>query len=270
MNGGPAVDVSAAATLPGDVCRRVHIERVMGTVVSFDFRGRAPADGAVERAVAWLHEVDARFSPYKADSEVSRLADDMLSEEAAHPDVRAVLAMCEAIRVESDGAFDARRWSADGRLDPSGLVKGWAIQRAADDLDAAGARDFAIGAGGDIVARGEPEPGRPWRVGIRHPRVADRVAAVLAVRDLAVATSATYERSAHIRDPRSRSATLDLQSLTVVGPSLTWADAYATTAFVMGFPGLAWVADHDGYGALAITADDRVIWTPVVEGVLAR
>ena len=89
----------------------------------------------------------------------------------------------------------------------------------------------------------------------------------MAVRDLAVATSATYERGTHIRDPRSRT-TLDLHSLTVVGPSLTWADAYATTAFVMGLPGLAWVADHDGYGALAITAGDRVIWTPVVEQVL--
>jgi thiamine biosynthesis lipoprotein len=250
--------------------RRVHVERVMGTVVSFDLRGEDPAPGALERAVAWLHEVDARFSPYRLDSVVSRLADGTMTERDAHPDVRAVLAMSEALRIDSGGAFDVRRWSADGRLDPSGFVKGWAVQRAADELDAAGARDLAIDAGGDVVARGEAEPGRPWRVGIRHPRIIDRVAAVLGVRDLAVATSATYERGEHIRDPRSRRPALDLQSLTVVGPSLTWADAYATTAFVMGLDGLAWVADHAGYGALAITADDRVIWTPVVETVLMR
>lgn len=256
-----AVSASAASS----VARRVHVENVMGTVVSFDLRGGEPPAGAIERAVAWLHEVDARFSPYRPDSEVSRLADGTLAERDAHPDVRAVLAMCEALRVDSDGAFDARGWSSDGRLDPSGLVKGWAVQRAADELDAAGVRDFAIGAGGDIVARGEPEVGRSWRVGIRHPREMDRVAAVLAVTDLAVATSATYERGAHIRDPRSASASADLQNLTVVGPSLTWADAYATTAFVLGLDGLAWVADHTGYGALAITNDDRVIWTPVVE-----
>jgi thiamine biosynthesis lipoprotein len=240
----------------------------MGTVVSFDLRGADPAPGALERAIAWLHEVDARFSPYRPDSEVSRLAEGTLTEREAHPDVRAVLAMCEAARVDSGGAFDVRRWSADGRLDPSGLVKGWAVQRAADELDAAGARDFAIDAGGDVVARGEAEVGRPWRVGIRHPRIVDRVAAVLSVSDLAVATSATYERGAHIRDPRSKRPAMGLQSLTVVGPSLTWADVYATTAFVMGLDGLAWVADHAGYGALAITADDRVIWTPVVENVL--
>lgn len=260
--------VASPAPAPSD--RRVRVERVMGTVVSFDVRGDEPAPWALERAVAWLHEVDARFSPYLPDSEVSRLADGTLTEQGAHPDVRAVLAMCEALRVESGGAFDARRWSADGRLDPSGLVKGWAVQRAADELDAAGVRDFAIDAGGDVIARGEPEPGRPWRVGIRHPRIVDRVVGVIRASDLAVATSATYERGAHIRDPRSHRAVLGLQSLTVVGPSLTWADAYATTAFVMGFEGLAWVADHEGYGALAITADDRVIWTPVVEDVLDR
>jgi thiamine biosynthesis lipoprotein len=250
--------------------RRVHVEHVMGTVVSFDFRAGEPRPAALQRAIAWLHEVDERFSPYRPDSEVSRIADGTLTECEAHPDVRAVLAMCEALRVDSDGAFDARRWSSDGRLDPSGLVKGWAVQRAADELDAAGVRDFAIGAGGDIVSCGEPEIGRAWRVGIRHPREADRVAAVVAVTDLAVATSATYERGAHIRDPRSARASGDLQSLTVVGPSLTWADAFATTAFVLGLDGLAWVADHAGYGALAITNDDRVIWTPVVDELLVR
>jgi thiamine biosynthesis lipoprotein len=250
--------------------RIVHVEHVMGTVVSFDLRGDEPPAGSLDRAVAWLHEVDERFSPYRPDSEVSRLADGTLSEPEAHPDVRSVLAMCEALRVDSDGAFDARRWSTDSRLDPSGLVKGWAIQRAADELDAAGVRDFAINAGGDVVTRGEPEAGRAWRVGVRHPRQPDRVAAVLGISDLAVATSATYERGAHIRDPRTGEATGGLQSLTVVGPSLTWADAYATSAFVLGLDGLAWVADHAGYGALAITADDRVIWTPTVEDVLER
>jgi thiamine biosynthesis lipoprotein len=260
-----ATAVVPVMAVPG---RRVHVEPVMGTMVSFDLRGTEPAAGALEKAIAWLHEVDARFSPYRPDSEVSRLADGTLTERDAHPDTRAVLGMCEALCLDSGGAFDARKWSSDGRLDPSGLVKGWAVQRAADDLEAAGARDFAIDAGGDVVARGESEPGRPWRVGIRHPRLAHQVATVLAVSDLAVATSAAYERGAHIQDPGSHEAPTGLQSLTVVGPSLTWADAYATAAFVMGREGLAWVADHAGYGALAITADDRVVWTPVVEGVL--
>jgi thiamine biosynthesis lipoprotein len=260
----------AAAATPRVVERHVHAERVMGTVVSFDLRGERPVSGALDRAVARLHDVDARFSSYRADSEVSRLADGTLTERDAHPDVRAVLAMCDALQIDSGGAFDARRWSPDGRLDPSGLVKGWAVQRAADELAAAGLRDFAIDAGGDLVTRGEPEAGRPWRVGIRHPGAGHRVAAVLAVGDLAVATSGLYERGPHIRDPRTHRATRGLQSLTVAGPSLTWVDAYATTAFVMGLDGLSWVADHAGFGALAITSDDRMIWTPVLQDVLAR
>ena len=236
---------------------------VMGTVVSFDIRdhGPAPDPAALDDVIAWLHAVDRRFSPYLADSEISRIADGRLVERNAHPDVREVLHLADQLAVDSDGAFDARRWSADGRLDPSGLVKGWSIQIAADRLVAAGARAFSINAGGDIVTRGGPVPGTGWRVGIRHPDRLDRVASVLTVRDGAVATSAAYERGAHIRDPRDNRVPGGVRSMTVVGPSLTWADAYATTAYVMGLGGLDWVAARDGYSALAITWDDRVRWT---------
>lgn len=237
----------------------------MGTVVSFDIRDRDVPQAALDDAVAWLHEVDQRFSPYLADSEISRIADGSLAEADAHPDVREVLAMVDRLAVDTGGAFDARGWSPDGRLDPSGFVKGWSVQVAADRLAAAGARDFSINAGGDIVARGGPEPGVDWRVGIRHPDRADRVAAVLAVRDRAVATSAAYERGSHIRDPRNARVPAGWRSVTVVGPSLTWADAYATTAYVMGPGGLEWVAAHDGYAALAITWDDQVVWTPAMD-----
>jgi thiamine biosynthesis lipoprotein len=237
----------------------------MGTVVSFDLRDTDVPAAAVDDAIAWLHEVDRRFSPYLADSEISRIADGSLAEADTHPDVREVLAMVDRLALESGGAFDARRWSADGRLDPSGFVKGWSVQVAADRLVAAGARAFAISAGGDIVARGGPEPGVDWRVGVRHPDRPDRVAAVLRARDLAVATSAAYERGGHIRDPRNGRVPGGVRSMTVVGPSLTWADAYATTAYVMGHGGLDWIAAHDGYAALAITWDDQVIWTPSMD-----
>ena len=193
---------------------------------------------------------------------MSRLIRGELDEETCAPDLRAILGLCEDLRRTSGGAFDIRRHRADGRPDPTGLVKGWAIEEASLVLDAAGAADYTINAGGDIVARGEPEPGRAWRVGIRHPRLADRVAAVLAVRDLAVATSGGYERGDHIVDPRTGRPPRDLLSFTVVGPSLTYADAYATIGFVLGLDGPAWVHGHPGYGAYAITADERVVWTP--------
>lgn len=240
----------------------------MGTVVSFDVReADAGCDvvAAIDRAMAWLHEVDRRFSPYRADSEIARLADGRLPLAGAHADTKAVLALCEAMRLDSGGVFDAWHWAPDGRLDPSGLVKGWSVQRAADDLVNAGLRAFAINAGGDVVVVGGDRLERPWRIGIRHPDDTDAVAAVIELGDGAVATSGTYERGDHIRDPRPATAAAGpperWRSLTVVGPSLTWADAYATTAFVMGRGGLAWVVDHVGYDALAISADDRVLRT---------
>jgi thiamine biosynthesis lipoprotein len=248
----------------------VHrVERIMGTVFVFDVRGDGVRPSAVDEVVALLDDIEARFSPFLPDSEVSRLIRGQLEEEECAADLRAILGLCEDLRRTSDGAFDIRGHRPDGRPDPTGLVKGWATEEAALLLEAAGATDFAINAGGDIVARGEPEPGRAWRVGIRHPRIEDRLAAVLAVRDLAVATSGAYERGEHIIDPRTGRPADDLLSVTVTGPSPTYADAYATIAFVMGLDGPAWVARHPGYGAYAITTDERAIWTPEIEQLLA-
>ena len=178
--------------------------------------------------------------------------------------------LCEDLRRTSDGAFDIRRHRPDGRPDPTGLVKGWALEEASLILDEAGATAFSINGGGDIVTRGEAAPGQPWRIGIRHPHEPDKVAAVLLLSDLAIATSGGYERGDHIVDPRTGEVPGALHSMTVVGPSLTAADAYATAAFVLGLDGLAWVHGHAGYGAYAITADDRAVWTPRVGDLLDR
>jgi thiamine biosynthesis lipoprotein len=152
------------------------------------------------------------------------------------------------------GFFSVR---ASGRLDPLGFVKGWAVARVADRLAAAGARRFLVDAGGDVVARG-----RPWRIGIRHPHEHEQLAAVVAVEDLAVATSGEYERGAHIIDPHTGAPPTGLLSVTIVGPDLALADAYATAAFAMGTAGPAWTATLDGYDAMCITSDRRVLSTP--------
>ena len=147
-------------------------------------------------------------------------------------------------------------------LDPSGYVKGWSIELAARMLEAAGATIFCINAGGDIAIRGVPEPDRPWRVGIRHPEWADMVAVTLELEGpIAVATSATYERGAHIVDPNSGEAVTDIASATVVGPDLGVADAYATAVFVMGEGGVDWIESQDGYSAYIITHDGRTRWS---------
>jgi thiamine biosynthesis lipoprotein len=239
----------------------------MGTVITLDIRDADVTEPAIDAVFAWFHDVDAMFSTFRDDSEITRLGRGEISEDDCHRDVCEVLGLCAEVERRSGGCFDVRH---QGRLDPSALVKGWSVEQAATTLRAAGARNFFIDAGGDIVACGQPNPGRRWRVGIRHPEIADRLAAVLDVSNLAVATSGTYERGEHIVDPRNGGAPTGLLSMTVVGPSLTYADAYATAAFVMGGAGAAWVAGIDGYDALAVTADHRAVWTQGLDALLVR
>jgi len=228
----------------------------MGMPIGIDL---ADGDVDVEPAFEWLRRVDATFSTYRDDSDVSRLGrGDLMIAECA-PEVDEVLTRCLALERETGGFFSAR---PAGRLDPSGYVKGWAIDGAAARLEAAGATRFCINAGGDVVARGRPAPDRRWRVGVRHPEALDQLAAVLEVEDLAVATSGEYERGAHILDPHTGRPPSGLLSVTIVGPDLAAADAYATAAFAMGADGPAWTAGLEGYDAMCITRDRRVLTTP--------
>jgi thiamine biosynthesis lipoprotein len=236
-----------------------RIEHVMGMPVRADVRDPAVGPEALDAVFAWLRWVDATFSTYDRASEISRLRRGELAVRDAHPLVRAVLDRCSALRTETRGAFDA---CFGGPPDPTGLVKGWAIERAAAILEDAGARNFCLDAGGDVCLRGEPAPGRRWRVGIRHPRRRDRLAAVLEPRAGAVATSGAYERGPHVVDPRSGRPATGVLSVTVVGPDLGTADAYATAAFALGSDGPAWTATLAWYAALTIVPGDRVLSTP--------
>jgi thiamine biosynthesis lipoprotein len=242
--------------------RQVHVERVMGTVVSIDIRDPKPAAQAVERAVRWLHRVDATFSTYREDSAICRIDRRVLAAEDVDDDVAWVLRRCDELHVETGGFFSVR---ARGRLDPSALVKGWAVQRAADRLVADGFHNFCLTAGGDVVTRGAPSDGRRWQIGIQHPRDPTAIAMVLEASDLAVATSGAYERGQHITNPRTGRPPEGVLSVTVCGPDLGTADAYSTAAFAMGIDGPVWTLGLDGYQAMTIMAgvdEDIVVSTP--------
>jgi thiamine biosynthesis lipoprotein len=210
----------------------------------------------------WLRFVDATFSTYKEDSEISRLNRGELALSDAHETVREVLARCEELREETGGYFDARA-PLPGRVDPSGLVKGWSVDRAGAILGAAGLRNYAVNAGGDMVLRGAALPDDRWRVGIQHPRLRDKIAKVVEANDLAVATSGAYARGDHVTDPHTAKPPAGVLSVTITGPQLATADAYATAAFAMGEHGPAWTRQlPDGYEAMTILADERVLLTP--------
>ncbi|MCL2394757.1 MAG: FAD:protein FMN transferase [Acidimicrobiaceae bacterium] len=243
-----------------------HAETVMGTVVSFELRPqRSDAEAAdsmaeaVAEAVAWLHWVDETFSTYKATSEISRLDAGELAVEQCHPEVRAILSLCEDLRRDTAGYFDAR---AGGRLDPSGAVKGWSIERASGILTARGWPDHLVDGGGDVRVHGRAGHRGGWQLGITHPFRRDALCAVVHLEEGAVATSGTYERGLHVIDPhRGRPAT-DLAAVTVVGPELVYTDAYATAALAMGDEAARWLTSLDGYEGLVIDAVGRPVETP--------
>lgn len=226
-----------------------RVEHIMGMPIVV-----AARDGDVpDEVFDWLRHVDETFSTFKEESEVSRIRRGELALEDASAEVQHVFARCEELRIETQGFFDV---DALG-LDPSGFVKGWSVDEGTAVLDGAGLEEYAINAGGDIRVRGR------WTIGIQHPRDAKAIARVVEGSDLAVATSGAYERGEHVRDPHTGAAPDGILSVTVTGPDLGTADAYATAALAMGArraPG--WTARLRGYEAMTILADGRMLLTP--------
>jgi thiamine biosynthesis lipoprotein len=247
-----------------------YVEQLMGMPVSLALRGRhtddALARGAWQACVDELREVDRVFSTYRADSVVSRLGAGQIVLADCPPEVHAVLALGEQARQESGGAFDVRRPGPDGVLvlDPSGVVKGWAVQRASAHLRALPDTDFTLSAGGDMVCHVADDHAMPWRVGIEDPHDAQRLVATVEVRRGAVATSGSAHRGEHIVDPRTGEVPREVASVTVLADDLTWADIDATAAYAMGADALAWLRTRPGRRGVVVLADGRaeVFGTP--------
>jgi thiamine biosynthesis lipoprotein len=244
------------------MARRSWVEQIMGLPVSVLARGEGAeserADVAVRAVFAELVEVDRVFSPYKPDSVVSRLARGELGWDDVDPVVRDVAERCVQARELTNGLFDAQL--PDGGWDPSGLVKGWAVERAGEQLRAVADLDWCLNAGGDVLVI--CPSGRPFTVGIQDPRDPGRVLASIARTEGAVATSGTAARGAHLYDPRTGGAVVTRwASVSVSGPSLEYADILATAAFVAGEEWPAVLAALPGYEGLGILADGNLFAT---------
>ena len=233
---------------------------VMGTVASIHVHDQLDAeliDAAIDDALAELERLEQIFSTFRPRSVVSRINRGELNLLDAPPEVIEVVDACTWLEHASNGAFSIRR--ANGTLDPAGFVKGWAAERAAARLASRGLANFMLSVGGDLLVLGEPAPGRCWQVAIADPRQRGEVVRSVEIADGAVATSGTSERGSHIRTVADVS--YELLSFTVLGPSLTWADSFATAAFVMGHAGLEWLTQFEGYEAIAIDLDGVVTTT---------
>lgn len=226
----------------------------MGTAVLFDIRDRRFPQDALDEAVSMLHWVDATFSVFRPDSEISRIARGEMSVTDADLKVQVVLSTCETLRRDTAQAFDHYH---DGNLDPSGYVKGWAVEQAARILTGSGIDSFLISAGGDIVSRGVPSDGEVWKVGIRDPLDANAILGTVNLHDNAIATSGLYERGDHISGTQAGDEVP--ASVSMVGPDLGIADALATAVFASGVEDIEWLSKFPEYDLIAVTSDHRIL-----------
>lgn len=239
------------------------VEQVMGLPLSLALRGRHASTVAGRDAwaavVTSMRKNDRVFSTYRTDSAVSRIDRGEIAAAEAPQDVAEVLAISAEAKRISDGAFDVWRRGPDGRahLDPSGVVKGWAVERAAVALRALDDTDFCLSAGGDLTCRTLDPDADPWLIGIEHPLTPRQLIATVPVSTGAVATSGRTHRGDHVVDARTGLPAAGVASVTVLGDSLTWVDVEATAAFARGADAARWLIRRRRIGL--VVADDGTL-----------
>ncbi len=229
----------------------------MGMPISVEIVGNNHSR-QIKAVFDYFREVDNRFSTYKKDSEISKI-NRGLESSSWSKEMRSVFKLCEQTKKLTGGYFDILH---DGKLDPSGLVKGWSIYNAAQLLRNNKVSNFYIEAGGDIQADGLNENNEPWTVGIRNPFNPEEIVKTFAIRTEGAATSGTYVRGQHIYNPIDPFRPLkNVRSLTVIGPNIYEADRFATAAFAMGEKGINFIQSLDGFEAYMITEDKNATFT---------
>jgi FAD:protein FMN transferase len=220
---------------------------LMGMPITIEVVDSGVMQDDLDKVFAYFVTVDDIFSTYKATSEISKINRGELLPAEYSEQMQSILALSAQTKKETHGYFDIQQ---NGMYDPSGIVKGWAIQNAANLLKTWGWQHFYIDAGGDIQVSGNKD-GQLWRIGIRNPFNRNEHVKVLALTDRGVATSGTAIRGQHIYDPYNRDTPLlDIASITIVGPNIYEADRFATAAFAMGKKGIQFIeklADFEGY-----------------------
>jgi thiamine biosynthesis lipoprotein len=173
---------------------------------------------------------------------VGYLYDFRAGQHPADAEIDAALSRIDYRHVELDARGRTISYRVPGvRINLGGIAKGYAVERGAQILRAAGISNALLNAGGDTRVIGDRR-GQPWIVGIQHPRATDTVVTRLPLIDEAISTSGDYERFFeedgkryhHILNPATGRSTEGVLSVTVIGPDATMTDGLSTTLFVLG------------------------------------
>ncbi|MHB1275120.1 MAG: FAD:protein FMN transferase [Candidatus Humimicrobiaceae bacterium] len=227
---------------------------LMGTTITIEIADHFAAKNDIDRVFSYFESVEKKFSVFKPDSEITLINDGKIKQYGWSKDMNLVFELSEKTKQETKGYFDIV--APDGKYNPSGLVKGWAIYNASKLLKALRYRNFYVEAGGDIQAFGQNIQGESWSVGIKNPFNHQQIVKVVYLKSKGIATSGTYLRGQHIYDPHNSASSLkEIVSISVIGPNIYEADRFATAAFAMGQQGILFVENLNGFEGYMINKD---------------
>jgi len=226
---------------------------IMGMPITIEVVDQRVKETDIASIFDYFASVDRMFSTYKKESEISRLNAGEITKKELSTDVRQILQLADDTKKESNGYFNIVH---NGKIDPSGIVKGWAIYNAAGLLKEHGFQNYYVDAGGDIQVAGKNEKGENWRVGIKNPFKQDEIVKVIRLENKGIATSGLYIRGNHIYNPHKPDVPITgIASFTVIGPTVYDADRFATAAFAMGEKGIQFIEKLPGYDGYMIDAN---------------
>ena len=233
-------------------------KNIMGMPVVIEIADNNATDEAINEVFSYFHYIDEKFSTYKTGSEMSNINRGKLSSLNYSNEMNKILKLCEQTKKETNGYFNIER---NGALDPSGLVKGYAIWEGAKILQKKGYKNFYVEIAGDIQIIGKNKKGEKWKVGIKNPFNQEEIIKVVYLKDKGIATSGNYIRGEHIYNPKYEKFKEEIVSLTVIGPNVYDADRFATGAFAMGERGIDFIASLKGFEGYMIKKDKTAIFT---------
>jgi thiamine biosynthesis lipoprotein len=231
---------------------------VMGMLATVNVIDSRVTEEDLSEVFSYFHFIDKKFSTYKVDSEISQINRGELKKVQFSNEMKKILALCEETKKETDGYFDA---NLNGILDPSGLVKGYAIFEGAEILRKKGFLNYFLEIAGDIQTQGKNEKGESWRVGIQNPFNTDEIIKVVRLSDKGIATSGNYIRGNHIYNPRERRLAEEIAGITVIGPNVYEADRFATATFAMGEKGIEFIEKLKGFEGYMVKKDKQAVFT---------
>lgn len=237
----------------------------MGMPVVIEIVDSNATEEVFEEVFDYLISIDERFSPYKKSSEITLYNEGKILKKDLSDDLKKIFELGEKTKNETDGFFNI---SHDGKIDPSGLVKGWAIYHAGELLRKKGFKNFYVEIAGDIEIAGFNSEGKKWVIGIRNPFNKNENVKVVSLSERGIATSGNYERGLHIYNPKEKKLAEEIASLTVIGPNVYEADRFATACFAMGKEGIYFIEKLSGFEGYMIDHNGLATFTSGFEEYL--